>query len=499
MRCTCATLLLLSSFLRQETVVVAAQDLNANDPEDTDQPFVGFVTSFDLASVESATFDSVSIDNATFDMDPLVLVDSPSTNDTDTTTNMTNTIMDETVPALINLTDGTVPSMWEKPKWWNLYRKKFKTPRLRKCLFLDGVVPVNGTTCPPIGNSSSYMCMFGDNQICDASTDLLPGLFNGFTGASLGSVHPTVNCMCRHSLWHCADWAPCATNTTNPANDTTSGITSCPDTRPIRSLDICASDLECAYGNETCCGQTFDNLICQCLEGTTFFCYYTDACLLPSCGTEGTADPLANDTISGIMSCPDTRPIRSLDICASDLECAYGNETCCGQTFDNLVCQCSAGEKFVCYYTDACYRPFCGTEGAAQEKSPTNLGNGTFCPIAVPISGDACPTGLDTSIQCAYGTVCCCGQCFDETTCSCNGSASNLFECSTIAIACSSTCPVDTLAPPECPVDEPQNGDKCFVPDQTCEYGRSLLLYIIIMLLLLLSLHSLYDQCSSLS
>ena len=415
MRSSGASALLLVSAvaLLQVTVVVVAQELNDTAaPEDFNPPIVGF-SPFDFAAFDNTTtvdFSTTSFDNttATMDMMPLVLFDAPPTTiDTDTT-NMTITtatattlMVDTPVPiynTLVTSITGTTNTMWNKPIWFRSYRKKFKRTRLRKCRFLDGVAPVNGTTCPVIGTSTWYMCMFGDDQLCEPTTGPLPGLLSGYTGENLGSVHPSVNCMCHDSLWHCAAWKPCETRSTTITKpfDDPNAITSCPMTPPLGSSAICAADLNCPYGTESCCGQTFDNLICRCSAGETFGCFFTDACLAPSCGTLDLAPP------------------------------------------------------------------------------PAKLGNGAFCPTSVPMSGDTCPTGLDTTTKCAYGTVCCCGQCSDETTCSCDGSASNLFECSTIAIRCSSTCPVDTLAPPECPVDEPQNGDKCSIPDQSCQYGMSI-------------------------
>ena len=40
-------------------------------------------------------------------------------------------------------------------------------------------------------------------------------------------------------------------------------------------------------------------------------------------------------------------------------ECAIGTETCCGETFNSIECECS-GEEWMCYYTEACMKPDCG-------------------------------------------------------------------------------------------------------------------------------------------
>ena len=88
MRTSCAAFLFLSSVLLQGIVV--AQELNDTAPNDSDQPFLGFVTTSLSFADNTTTFDTVSVDNATLDSVPLVVFDSPSTTDTDTS-NVTGT------------------------------------------------------------------------------------------------------------------------------------------------------------------------------------------------------------------------------------------------------------------------------------------------------------------------------------------------------------------------------------------------------------------------
>ena len=54
--------------------------------------------------------------------------------------------------------------------------------------------------------------------------------------------------------------------------------------------------------------------------------------------------------------CPVEAPIGG--ICEGEFTCTYGEECCCGECYDSLVCQCMGGE-FGCYYTDACMIPWC--------------------------------------------------------------------------------------------------------------------------------------------
>jgi hypothetical protein len=98
---------------------------------------------------------------------------------------------------------------WKKPTWWRSYRKKFLRRRLKKCLWLKGVAPATGTACPSKHYGSWYMCMFGKDQTCDASTEHLPDLLSAYTGKGLGGVHPTTRCMCNDLVWICGDWKPC--------------------------------------------------------------------------------------------------------------------------------------------------------------------------------------------------------------------------------------------------------------------------------------------------
>merc|ERR1712048_705803 len=39
-------------------------------------------------------------------------------------------------------------------------------------------------------------------------------------------------------------------------------------------------------------------------------------------------------------------------------QCEFGEETCCGETYASLVCQCGVERSF-CYYTDACLHTNC--------------------------------------------------------------------------------------------------------------------------------------------
>jgi hypothetical protein len=58
---------------------------------------------------------------------------------------------------------------------------------------------------------------------------------------------------------------------------------------PADSREPCVGDISCNYGTETCCGETYASMICDCFDGS-FSCYFTDACLVPEkfgCGGSG--------------------------------------------------------------------------------------------------------------------------------------------------------------------------------------------------------------------
>ena len=130
---------------------------------------------------------------------------------------------------------------WSKPPWWKSYRKQFLKRRLKKCEWLYGVAPSNGSSCPRKENGDWYMCMFG-KQTCDATMGPLPG-FSGYTGQTLGNIHPTTRCTCAvapndDSVWTCDDWMPC--DQTTPIVTSPKCLLPC----PIRQGGIIAGTYE---------------------------------------------------------------------------------------------------------------------------------------------------------------------------------------------------------------------------------------------------------------
>ena len=143
---------------------------------------------------------------------------------------------------------------------------------------------------------------------------------------------------------------------------------------------LCSVPLECVYGTESCCGETFDSVKCVCSPTTGWTCLLTDACLKKSCTpstspSEGGANA-ENSTDILLKGCPhipdgDTFPDFSM-LCSVPLDCFYGTESCCGENFDHIYCKCSPTAGWTCLFTDACYRKSC-----TPSKSPTAAGANT--------------------------------------------------------------------------------------------------------------------------
>ena len=155
----------------------------------------------------------------------------------------------------------------------------------------------------------------------------------------------------------------------------------------------------CASGTESCCGETYDSLECECMPNEdgkpTWACYATEACFLPSCENDEpvlgadycTYGPDYDCYESGWPSCcstadgegdpcPEDRPPCELgepiDEPSCEVNapckvegsnCASGTESCCGETYDSLECECMPNEDgkptWACYATEACFLPSC--------------------------------------------------------------------------------------------------------------------------------------------
>ena len=164
----------------------------------------------------------------------------------------------------------------------------------------------------------------------------------------------------------------------------------CPEDFPAPGV-ACEGEMKCTYGEECCCGECFDSLVCQCFGGS-FGCYYTDACLggnwcaMPPCCEAGGADhckelgnlygcvPLG-DGPTGKCLTPVPKPF-----CWTDAACDEG-KVCQGA----MICPCDAD----CDMEDTpgkCLPPDLPA-GCCYDDSDCDTGTDAVWTCAVPASG----------------------------------------------------------------------------------------------------------------
>eukprot|EP00984_Skeletonema_dohrnii_P005554 scaffold1959_cov88-Skeletonema_dohrnii-CCMP3373.AAC.1 len=104
----------------------------------------------------------------------------------------------------------------------------------------------------------------------------------------------------------------------------------------------------CAIGKETCCGETFDSVACECFDGK-WVCRHTDACMRPDCGDLTTTAPSA-----ALASCDYSAPVKT---CSTDDDCTCG-DVCLASPFDDFsVCGCEVDTTNGCDPNSN--KPFC--------------------------------------------------------------------------------------------------------------------------------------------
>lgn len=96
--------------------------------------------------------------------------------------------------------------------------------------------------------------------------------------------------------------------------------------------------------------------------------------------------------------CKDIAAVQSEEKCypggrcsTEGSSCSEGTETCCGQTYDSLKCECSGG-SWMCFHTDACMFPSCCATGPPEDKPAPSM---EFC-----VTGSACDTEFDDDYCC---------------------------------------------------------------------------------------------------
>ena len=134
-----------------------------------------------------------------------------------------------------------------------------------------------GTPCPGTPSSGdpctgSGSCEYGTESCC-------------------GNTFPSTVCQCQNGQYACYATDACLLPQCPDGGDNDGGggggdANMCPSTQPTSGVTSCSGSERCEYGTESCCGNTHPSLVCECQSGT-FYCYYTDACLIPGCPDAG--------------------------------------------------------------------------------------------------------------------------------------------------------------------------------------------------------------------
>jgi len=140
-----------------------------------------------------------------------------------------------------------------------------------------------------------------------------------------------------------------------------------------------------------CDGRTYDN---SCFADTAG----VSISRLRECTKPGTT--VMNDASQGDLS---TEPIIEVLGCGPQEKCSEagttcmgGSETCCGVTYDSMICTCESGDdgrlRYQCMYMDRCMIPSCCQSGPPVDMPPPAYGT---CAI-----GELCDTGIADDYCC---------------------------------------------------------------------------------------------------
>jgi hypothetical protein len=239
----------------------------------------------------------------------------------------------------------------------------------------------------------------------------------------------------------------------------------CPDAPPEGDA-TCSGDLTCTYGEECCCGDCFDSLVCNCTDEGTFVCFNTDACYgggwcgqAPCClggggygvckeWNESTECMLLNDQEAGKCLAPVKSPS-----CWSDADCGDG-----GHCEGAMICPCNAD---------------CDMEDTPGQCKIEEL------PPGCCFNDEDCDKGTDAAYVCGWNEMSsdwgrCMwlpqeGGCWDDSDCTegkvCNGA----FYCPCDALCGAPDIPGTCMAPDE----KGDVGDPCGQNGGDCKEGLS--------------------------
>merc|ERR1719483_464306 len=125
---------------------------------------------------------------------------------------------------------------------------------------------------------------------------------------------------------------------------------SCPSDWPQMGSPCDQSGAECEYGTTECCGETYPEIVFECMAGVWQGYYIDTLCILglaPPCPGDNTTTGAAklkseDETTTAISECPSEYPEENSS-CMDGLYCPYGMEECCGDMVPDSVYECFEG------------------------------------------------------------------------------------------------------------------------------------------------------------
>lgn len=236
--------------------------------------------------------------------------------------------------------------------------------------------------------------------------------------------------------------------------------------------DVCVNPKTgvCEASLSSCFIDPCDESLTPCAEGQSCESNYCGGCHALCSGGE-TTTTVAPTTPAAIPDDPSCQP--NAECFSEGSTCSVGEETCCGQTFESMKCECAntnGNLEYICMYTDACLYPPCCLSGPPANENPPVSGTCEFM-------GELCDTGVADDYCC-----------FDSSGsgasyCTVTGGTPAISEAfpseATVATTTSATKPSSSGDP----TSTKDNGGSAAFSQQRC-YAASFLALVLVSLLL---------------
>jgi len=179
------------------------------------------------------------------------------------------------------------------------------------------------------------------------------------------------------------------------------------------------SGVQCHYGEQHCCNQTFPLMTWQCEAGQWWGFYVNTLCSIgfaPPCPESSQPRDDVDVVDDDEVSCPKDRPELNTEceIYEEGLECDYGEKECCGELYPDMHFFCDNGQ-WIGYYIDTIcdlgLAPPCPDTTTVPPKTYEKLAidetREATCPADPPVPWSECE---DPGHHCPYGEHVCCDQ-----------------------------------------------------------------------------------------